>query len=762
MTDQKKYVHYYGQLPTNLPPDVKVVRMDHALVGGLTFAIFFFFMTLLLVWRDLPILGISPDSLKLHIKFWFKIAIHSSNTNFFEDETSQYKNWLLQVPFVHFYGRILVSAFVGAFVGGWIAKLFATPRDQFIHVAGGQVAVGADASKIASLITKGIKPFMFLHPFLGLIKEEWTRHILIYGGVGGGKTVILLGILKQIFKENHKAIIYDSKGDYTSKFSNALLVSPWDARSFVWDIAKDIDTDSAIRSFANSLFPTKAGDKNAFFQQAAAAILIAIIYQLYDQKKGKWSWGELDKLVSQPHKKLLQCMKSYNPSQANVIEDEKSQATSSVLGTFSNGVLVINQLARAWGSNNNNPRLSFKEWLQDDYAGTRQIILQGGKDAKLQSSYIAAIFNAIIPEIISPAFKDNELGRSLFFIIDEFPTVGKIEIPPLVALGRSKGCMVLLGFQDIAQVKEIYGDEFARALPAMVGTQIVCRIGAGETRQKVYHLVGKRRVATMQNNISSSGGQQSVSSSYNEQERDLICESDLTTALGLRAVSQSALYPIGKAIRALIMSGDKLLMLDYPVEPIADTRSNFEEAAWCKSVLSNPDLVKAVEKIVDPCIPRSPSAKMVEAVPSSVLASPQAVKHGSPQAIAPSFVAAVQSSSISSALNDDERVKADKEEAERLEEELAESNKKYETSNAVTSEILDVTGVPDPSEIYGEGEIDKDESEDIFGGLGVKMFASAFPGGDLLLEACDIHEGMQVSRSNQKLRFKQQTSLVLS
>jgi hypothetical protein len=577
------YTVFVGAPPMNLPPDVKIRYAGQALAAFVLFFCGFLTLFAVMLWHPLPVFGDVPaESFRSHWLAWFQTFIFLVTAgNAFQSDIHSYWEATGTLPFGMVEGRFLCASITAFLVSGWIFLLSLTPREQFIHVKGAILKNGKDSVlEMARMTREGGKDiFMYLHPDLGLPKKAWTRHTLIYGSVGSGKTQILLGILKQIFDKNIKAIIYDIKGDFTAKFSKAILVSPWDQRSAIWDIARDIDTDSATRSFANSLYPTKPGDKNSFFSQAAAAILIALVKSLYNDFGGKWGWAELDQRISLPQNKLLHYMVKFNPSQASVIEDEKSQSTSSVLGTFANGALVINQLAQAWGGKGDEqrPRLSLKKWLRDDYKGVRQIILQGGKDTSLQAAYIAAMINSLVPEIISPALPDDELGRSLFFIIDEFPTIGKIAIQNIIALARSKGGMAILGYQAISQVKEIYGDDFAKALPAMVGTQIVCQLGPGETRHSVAQLIGKRRVAVIQNNYSHGGGQHSVSSSYHETERELMSEQELTTSLGTSKRWEG--------VRSLYMSGDKTLVLDFPFITMKDERPSFVEASWCRSLI---------------------------------------------------------------------------------------------------------------------------------------------------------------------------------
>ncbi|WP_164064628.1 type IV secretion system DNA-binding domain-containing protein, partial [Serratia marcescens] len=79
-----------------------------------------------------------------------------------------------------------------------------------------------------------------------------------------GKSVILKHILEQLTrKRDAKLFLYDIKGDFTSIFKRPIIVSPFDARSHVWDVAADVRTPTQAAAFAASIIPE--GDGNAKF-----------------------------------------------------------------------------------------------------------------------------------------------------------------------------------------------------------------------------------------------------------------------------------------------------------------------------------------------------------------------------------------------------------------------------------------------------------------------------------------------------------------
>lgn len=592
---------FFGPTPTNIPPGTKIRRWDTAIGGGVLVGLMVFFLCVLMLWRPLPVLGEINRSVPLltHARYWLEILLAMfSGGNWFADDASRYIHAVNRLPFGTIWGRVLIAGSASLAMGFYITRALLIPRDQIIHIDGARLLAGADALRQIQLNSKGMeaskKGFMRIHPDLLLPKSKWTKHTLIYGGVGSGKTQILIPILRRIFRDNHKAILYDVKGDFTSYFSSALLISPWDARSAIWDIGYDVSTRDAAQEFASSIIPTN--ERDPFWTNAAQFLMMGVLFSLQSEKGTDWGWQELAERCNYDQAKLFELMTKHYPKGANVIADPVSPATGSVISTLAAYTRLIDDLAVAWGNTEGRERFSLRKWLRSSYTGPRQIILQAGKGEKLTSAYIAAMINAVVPEIISPALADNEQGRTLFFVLDEFTSLAKIKIQPLLDKGRSKGVCCVLGFQDVAQVRKVYGQDDAKSITSMVGTHIVCRVGPGETRDLIAtQIIGKRRVATLNTNVSTGNSSTTRTTSYHEEERPIIMPAQLSSDLGVQHDKTSA----GFSIRALYLSDGDVLMLDWPGTDTSKlkNRPSYIEAAWVKPIEAQQSKVKAFSPI---------------------------------------------------------------------------------------------------------------------------------------------------------------------
>ena len=85
-------------------------------------------------------------------------------------------------------------------------------------------------------------------PGLAVSRERETRHWLIWGSVGAGKTQTMLHLILAAIARGDGVLVLDVKGDMTAGLpGEPLLVAPQDQRSLVWDVASDCRTKQDAR-----------------------------------------------------------------------------------------------------------------------------------------------------------------------------------------------------------------------------------------------------------------------------------------------------------------------------------------------------------------------------------------------------------------------------------------------------------------------------------------------------------------------------------
>lgn len=467
--------------------------------------------------------------------------------------------------------RVGLAAGLAGWLSAWATRRGLIPRANQWHVSGVQLLEGKEAvaeARRRSLSRTELRSethALSIHPEWMRAKKDWAQHMLIWGGTGQGKSVVLKHILAQVIGKNKKAFIYDIKGDFTAIFRRPVIVCPFDKRSYVWDVGQDVATQTQAAAFAQSIIPVESG-AGAFWATAAQTLLEGCVRELQATRQRDWGWADLAALLARPAKPMFEAMSVYFPRAAMLIASEDSNTTGSVLACLANGTAVIDRLATAWPKREPKRSFSMVAWIQDEYKGRKQLIVQSGPDPLLARAYISAMINSVVPEIL--ALKDDERGRHLGFYFDELTTAGKLNIEPLIAVGRSKGVSLVACVQDLSQIQEVYGDKAAQAFESMIGTVVCCKT-AGATAVELAGKMGKRTVAWRTHD---------KNATLHEESRAVVSSGRLTDDLGPRKGKQYG--PEGWGIRAIVQTTGDLLLLNWPGVSYPVVREGQERAAW--------------------------------------------------------------------------------------------------------------------------------------------------------------------------------------
>ena len=468
--------------------------------------------------------------------------------------------------------RIGASLLLAGYLAVRVFLKEAKPVSNTWHLAGPQLLEGQEAiaeARRRSLTPKEAEadPFsMALHPDLMLPKKQWSKHVIISGSSGSGKSVIINGLLEQLVgKKQAKLFLYDVKGAFTRVFGRPIIVSPFDARSWTWDVAADVRTPTQAAAFAATIIP-EGESTSKFWHLAAQELLIGCLRELQNTVPEQWTWTDLARLVRRPAQAMCDGLRPHYPRGAALVVNPESQTTASVLSTLGGFTRLIDDLAIAWPTRGKR-RFSMTQWVRDDYTGRKQVVVHAGVDPILTKAYISAMINVAVMEIDS-SLEDNETGRGIYFVLDELTSAGRLNIDSLLDKGRSRGVVVVAGVQDHSQIELVYGDKLAQAFNSMVGTHVYC-MTKGETRTKLAAQLGKKKVAWRSHDDKAS---------VHEESRSVVSPEQLTDALGFRR--GKAYGPERWGINAIVYTRGDPLLLSFPGKSYPKVRDDRVPAEW--------------------------------------------------------------------------------------------------------------------------------------------------------------------------------------
>lgn len=560
-----------------VPPSLKRVRPWDCLVASAACGALFFLLALEMAWRSAPGFPAPPGSLGYHLWNSALLAAHGVTPAFFQAEAAEYSAvWARLFADGRAFaiiGRVALAAACALSLAGALAWRLLRATDGLIHLRGAKRHEAAEAPRalnrrLAARVK--LRPDHDIAPGVAYPADMWTRHVLLVGGVGSGKSTAIKPLIDKVIRANEKLILFDPKGEFTKAFGEPALMAPWDARSFSWDIGADMRNVGDMRRFAAAL--VKEG-QDPMWANAARQLLVGFMIYLRESRGSLWGWAELADMLSTPQEDLLAIMWRYNREAVRAVE-RVSVTTQGILINLSAFCSSIYDLAAAWGDTPPERRISFVDWVHNAGPAHRQIILQGhGSYPELTKGYLEGVFG-VISAIVNSTEMDDDPSRKLWIIVDECAKAGRIPILPVLEVGRSRGARCVVACQDFAQVEEVHGKEAVKALVSMCGAILVGQVGQGETAEALAKALGSREVE--RRNVSATSGAPGSSASrtisYSRDELFIYKPSELGSRLGLDAKR-------GGVVMTLAMEGDAYELF-WPHFKMARARAAHEPAAW--------------------------------------------------------------------------------------------------------------------------------------------------------------------------------------
>jgi len=360
-------------------------------------------------------------------------------------------------------------------------------------ISGATYADGLNAkSKTAFLLGSDYKASgsgIALAPDLRLPRNREIQSLLVVGRPRYGKSTALRFMLDGILaRRGDKLIVYDSKGDVTADWpgSKVILLAPHDTRSWGWAVGRDVLGEPGAREFAAALIPVS--DREPNWALGGQEILIAAIRKLQATLDTRWSWRELGELLDLPDQELRRVAHDHHRAALRYLTldpetHEFDRTAASYVSTAMAPIQrIVRPLAQAWSDLAAEYQVSLRTWLADEQPAHRTIILQRAAHLPaVSAAWITAALEVMARFCVGPALADDE-DRRLWFVLDEFSTVPKIEgLPDLFAQGPSKGVCVVLACQNLELVEDRYGPTVTKSIIQNTDVQLLFRLNAGET-----------------------------------------------------------------------------------------------------------------------------------------------------------------------------------------------------------------------------------------------------------------------------------------
>ena len=380
-------------------------------------------------------------------------------------------------------------------------------------------------------------------PVQRIQKKSESKHLLLLGGSGSGKTQSIVSLLQDIFEKRplDKVIIFDVKGDYTGLFCDpekSLFLSSGDNRTPQWCIGRDIQKN-AMDHVLKALI-IEDGTQDPIWPLSAKAALRSVLLDLLDRNK-LFSLSDLQKALTPEN--IRRCAKENDPNLYETLKEETSEVSRSVLFTLNSMVQGVGDFS---GENSTFSVKDFLTWSKK----TRLFLKRppGGEDSfSMSARLLVACVLAHVMDL------PDDQNRRIWLILDELAILKSFPLVlEAVERGRSKGLCVVAGVQDWGSMEEYY-DKSARSLYTSFASKVFLAMKDPESAEYYSKSLGELvvdRVNVTPNRDSVFSLKPAITTQIVTEKRPVVSASDLLNIpqpdKTIQGYSQIEGYPLSK------------------------------------------------------------------------------------------------------------------------------------------------------------------------------------------------------------------------
>jgi len=368
------------------------------------------------------------------------------------------------------------------------------------------------------------------------------EHFLVAGRTKSGKTVTLNLLMRSVLPRlgdatTARALVYDPKTEVLSDLvrmglssEQLVIMNPFDSRCYAWDIAADLREQAAIDELASLLFPrASAKSDNSFFEDAAANFLAGVMTSFAEawptekmaRVRPTKQWTLRDVLLAVRSGHYLRQVLAWDPDDngpllGNLLNRPR-KSIDDVMATVTNKLKPYQVIASCWAHAQEEGRAI----SLDDWAKTEGRVLVLGRSTTCESAL--ASINRVLVHRLSQLLLDRVESdpKKTWLFLDELGALCEQQgIPKLGALlreGRTKGVVVVLGFQDVGALVHSFGKDLTPGLLGQVGNKAILRLESKEDAEWAQGLFGEIEENVPRESVSQSSGQQGPTITMGEQ-----------------------------------------------------------------------------------------------------------------------------------------------------------------------------------------------------------------------------------------------------
>ena len=325
-----------------------------------------------------------------------------------------------------------------------------------------------------------------------LIAGTETLHILLSGASGSGKTQSIDELMRAARRRRERFISFSPSGDFVAQFFRPhrdVVLNPFDSRCPFWTPWEECPQAYHYDMLAAALIPDKPSTGDPFWTDAARSLVSCLAQET--GRRNDRDVGRFLSLLQGPLPELYSYLQHTEAGPQIAPESEKpalSIRTTAV--TYARALKYLPVQGRPF---------NIREWVRAD-EGDGCVFLTARDEQReairpLLTLWLELFTNSILSLTPDPA-------RRIWLFIDELPVLHRIpSLPNFQNQARKYGGCGVLSFQQLSQLRNVYGRDGAESLVGGCATWVCMRQNDPETAEWIAKAFGQVEIKESQQGL---------------------------------------------------------------------------------------------------------------------------------------------------------------------------------------------------------------------------------------------------------------------
>jgi type IV secretory pathway TraG/TraD family ATPase VirD4 len=353
--------------------------------------------------------------------------------------------------------------------------------------------------------------------------ETIGLHLGIGGASQTGKTNAINRLLHSRAEVGEKVLVVDPNGEFFARFGkpNDVVLSLHDRRASKWDFWSEGVSEEEL---AKALVEVRDGmDANTkFFQTTGRAVLTSF---LRVAKKSPHRLRELWRLANLPAEELEQVLRSANEISHRYLGQGDSGQASGVIATSLMNLEFLkylnhNATTREAQKGKGEESFSIRSWVLNE-RDSRWVFLVASDSHWEQTKALVRLWFDIASTAILERVCLEERLTPLWLVCDEISTVGLLpSLPKVLDRGYKYSGRLVLGFQSLSQIEQIYGREASSNIMQGLQNLLIFACNENKLAREFSERLGKVEVEEYESTVSPAEGKNPMRLSISSRQRE--------------------------------------------------------------------------------------------------------------------------------------------------------------------------------------------------------------------------------------------------